>query len=82
MHSKYLTWITGLLFLFSAFFTQAEEIKEGQNNLKTNSSPNRTASEPLMSLTHTTGNFTMGIFNAGSIGANNFNFIGHIFEFI
>lgn len=32
--------------------------------------------EPQLSLTHTTGNFTMGIFNDGSIGAENAGFSG------
>ena len=32
--------------------------------------------EPLLSLVHTPGNFNMGIFNDGSIGADNVNFIG------
>ena len=32
--------------------------------------------EPLMSLTHTPGNLNMGIFNDGSIGADNQGFVG------
>jgi hypothetical protein len=32
--------------------------------------------EPLMSLTHTPGDLNMGVFNDGSIGADNQNFIG------
>jgi hypothetical protein len=70
------TLLLPLMLLCFSFSLQAGVHRDTDKTQKPQAAPTRAASETLMNLEHNTGNLRVGIFNDGSIGADNVTFAG------